>query len=303
MRDAEQYRQALFPEMPSGQGAARYRQVIVVLSCLVLLAGCSTRFLYDQLDRLVVWKVNSYVSLSGEQKDGLSERVSDYLNLVRQNDLPQLAAILESTATDVQGNQVTVESLNLGYIDMIALTDRLLAGVVPISAWLLSDLSDEQIAELFENFEELNQDMYEEYSGRSEEERRKNRNRSSIKMTQRFTGRLSREQKDLITGSLAEMEDASEEWIGYQRLWQQRFRDLIEAQPPLQEFEDELEQLFVYPRNMHTAEYRARVDRNRQRFNAMLEELIDGLTDRQRARTVDKLHGYEKMLLKLADDS
>ena len=121
-------------------------------------------------------------------------------------------------------------------------------------------------------------------------------------MAQRFTGRLSSEQKFLITDARARMADSSEEWIEYQREWQRRFRALVENPPPSQAFRDELTLLFVYPRSFHTPEYRATVDANRAIFNDMLAELLTGLTDKQRSRVVEKLDGYAGMLLKLSED-
>ena len=120
-------------------------------------------------------------------------------------------------------------------------------------------------------------------------------------MAQRFTGRLSDEQKLLITDALAEMADSSEQWIEYQREWQLRFRLLVENPPPSQEFRDEITLLFVYPRNFHTPEYRATVDANRVIFNNMLSELLNGLSNNQRSRVVEKLGGYSELLNKLSE--
>jgi len=274
-------------------------RILYIATVLLVVAGCSTRFLYNQLDSFIVWKVDDYVPLTSPQKAELKLQVSDQLEASRQDDLPRLAALLDEFAEEVESGAVTQASLDEGFVQMIALIDEFMLGIVPVAEWLLLDLSEEQVAEMFENFEELNQEMYEDYSGETAEERRENRNASAIKAAQRFTGRLTGEQKQLITDSLASMEDASEQWIEYQREWQRRFRDLVENPPPSAEFRQELTQLLVYPRSFHSAEYRAIVDSNRQIANAMMAELITGLSDRQRARAVDKLRGYSELLKKL----
>ena len=274
-------------------------RIFYIATVLLVVAGCSTRFLYNQLDSFIVWKVDDYVPLTSPQKAELKLQVSDQLEASRQDDLPRLAALLDEFAEEVESGAVTQASLDEGFVQMIALIDEFMLGIVPVAEWLLLDLSEEQVAEMFENFEELNQEMYEDYSGETAEERRENRNASAIKAAQRFTGRLTGEQKQLITDSLASMEDASEQWIEYQREWQRRFRDLVENPPPSAEFRQELTQLLVYPRSFHSAEYRAIVDSNRQIANVMMAELITGLSDRQRARAVDKLRGYSDLLKKL----
>jgi FtsZ-interacting cell division protein YlmF len=272
----------------------------LALLTLLLITGCSTRFIYNQLDTLIVWKVGDYVSLRKDQKADLKEQLSDRLDYVRLNELPQLADILEETSLQVETGDVTRGMLDDGYVRLMALYDEFMLGIIPVSEWFLLSLSEEQVTELFENLEKLNQEMYEDYSGRTAEERRENRNKSAIKMTQKFTGRLREEQKELIENSLERMADSSEQWIVYQRAWQIRFRALIEDQPPSAEFHEELTLLFVYPRSLHSEEYRAIVDANRQIFNEMMVELLNGLDDNQRHRVIDKLDGYADTLNKLA---
>ena len=276
-------------------------QLLLLVFLVAGLSACSTRFLYNKIDSFVVWKVGGFVSLTGEQKDELKQQLGDQLEVVRLDELPRVATVLDEAARGIEADEVTPEVLDDGYQQMLAIFDEFMLGIVPVSEWFLLSLSEEQVAELFENLEELNQEMYEDYSGPTDEERRENRNKSAIKMAQRFTGRLSAEQKFLITDALAQMADSSEEWIDYQREWQRRFRTLVEDPPPSQEFRDELTLLFVYPRHFHTPEYRATVDANRQIFNNMLAELLDGLTDKQRSRVVEKLDGYAGMLSKLSE--
>jgi hypothetical protein len=274
---------------------------LIVILLLISVTACSTRFLYNKIDTFVVWKIGSFVSLSKAQKEELKLQVGDQLEQVRQDELPRVAQVLDEAARGIESGYVTPEMLDDGYQQMLALLDEFMLGIVPVSEWLLLSLSDEQVEELFENLEELNQEMYEDYSGPTDEERRENREKSAIKMAQRFTGRLSDEQKLLITESLAKMADSSVEWIDYQREWQRRFRDLVENPPPSQAFRAELTQLFVYPRNFHTPEYRATVDANRKIFSDMMAELLTGLTDKQRSRVVEKLDGYKEILTKLSE--
>jgi len=275
---------------------------VALLALFVALAGCSSRFLYNKLDTFIVWKVGDFVSLEKEQKAELKQRLGDQLEFIRTNEMPLIAAGLRDTALEIETTYVTPEMLDRRYQESMALFDKLMLGIVPVSEWFLLSLSDEQVDELFENLEEINQEMYEDYSGSTDEERRKNRNKSAVKFVQRFTGRLSSEQKLLITDALASMADSSEQWIDYQREWQQRFRTLIVDQPPTDQFRAELTTLFVYPRSFHTDEYRAKVDANRLIFNDMMAELINSLSDSQRNRMVDKIEGYAKLLSRLSED-
>jgi FtsZ-interacting cell division protein YlmF len=203
-------------------------------------------------------------------------------------------------AEDINSRAVTPQMVDARFHEMSTMMEAVMTGIVPDSEWLLQSLSDEQIRELSENLAELNEEMYEEYSGRTEEERRERRNKSSVRAIQRFTGRLTEAQKELVTSALQRMTDSSEQWIGYQREWQQRFTDLITNPPPGEEFREQLTVLLVYPRRFHSPEYTAAVEANRAIFNIMMADLLNGLSDRQCARMTETVTEYAETLNRLS---
>jgi hypothetical protein len=278
------------------------RNVRLAAMLLVLLgiSACSSRFFYNRIDWFVVWKVGDYVTLTDTQKADLKADLGDHLEYVRVNEMPRVADLLSNTAREVEAGYITAGMLDTRYNEMLVVLDEFMLGIVPLSMNFLRSLDEQQIQELFEKLEETNQEMYEEYSGRTPEEREKNRNKSAIKSTQEWTGRLSSEQKQILKDALARMTDSSEQWITYQREWQRRFRTLIIERPPEDEYLEELTQLFVSPRDLHSRAYRDQVDANRAILNVALAELLTGLTDRQRKRAVKKLDGYAKDLTKLS---
>jgi hypothetical protein len=273
---------------------------LAVVFTLLLFTACTTNFFYERIDWFVVWRVNKYIPLDSEQKASLKADVGQRLEEMRGIELPRVAALLQQTAIDINSGYVTAEMIDARYHEMLAEFDQFMLGIVPISMRLLRSLDEDQVAELFANFEDANKEMYEDYSGRTAEEREKNRNKSAIKSTEQWTGRLDSEQKLLVKAALAEMDDASEQWIEYQRQWQQRFRTLIETRPPEAEYRQELTQLFVYPRESHSDVYRAKVEANRAILNNMLAELLTNLSDKQRKRMVGELNGYADDMTKLS---
>ena len=207
-----------FRTMLNNRGVRR----LAVISTVLLFTACSTNFFYERIDWFVVWQVNKYIPLKDEQKATLKADIGQRLEEMRSTELPRISGLLQQTALDVNSRYVTAEMIDGRYHEMLAEFDQFMLAIVPISMRLLRSLDEEQVAELFANLEEINKEMYEEYSGRTAEEREKNRNKSAIKSTQQWTGRLNGEQKLLIKDALAEMDDASEQWIEYQRQWQEK---------------------------------------------------------------------------------
>jgi hypothetical protein len=276
------------------------RWLIIVIAAL-FVAGCSARFVYERVDWLVVWYIGGYVTLTDAQKESLQADVQTHLDYVRVNQLPPAAALLRKTAQEIEAGYITPQMIDSRYQEMLAQFDEFMLRVVPLSMRFLLSLDDEQTDELFENLDDINEEMYEEYSGRTAEEREKNRNKSAIRSMRQWVGTLRPSQKELLTDALARMDDASEQWIDYQREWQRRFRTLVETRPPEDEYLEELTNLFVYPRNFHTDEYRAIVDSNRAILNEALAELLTNLGNRQRSRMVKRLNGYADDLTKIAE--
>lgn len=281
--------------------AAAARRVLLLALLAVILSACTTRFLYNKIDTFIIWKVNGFVSLTADQKEALKTDIQTLLDAARLNDMPRVAALLDDVAREFETGPVTATQIDQRYRDFMTEYDAFMLSIVPPTERFLRGLSDEQIEELFANLDEVNDEMYEEYSGRTPEEREANRNKSAIRGMQNFTGRLTDEQQLLITDALARMEDASEQWIEYQRLWQQQFRQLVTARPPAPEYERRLTTLLVYPRSLHSAEYLAIVESNRVILNDMLSELFTGLTERQRTRLVRKVDDYAELLRGLAE--
>ncbi len=275
-------------------------RLAAVVLLLLTVSACSTRFFYNRIDWFVVWKLGDYVTLTDTQKADLKKDLKDHLEYVRINDMPRVVELLNKTAREVESGYISTDMIDSRYSELLVIYDDFMLGIVPLSMRFLRSLDDEQVQELFEKFEEVNQEMYEEYSGRTPEEREKNRNKSAVKSVENWTGRLHSEQKQILKDALTRMSDSSEQWITYQREWQRRFRMLIVERPPKDEYRAELTQLFVFPRELHSELYKNQVDSNREILNVALVELLNGLTDKQRRRTVKKLDGYAKDLTKLS---
>lgn len=289
---------------PTGRARSRRPRLAVVtlLACLVL-GGCTARLLYDRVDWFIVWKIQGFVSLTREQESALKNDIQAHLDFVRVNELPWLASLLEQTAREIETGYVTPDMIDARYFELMAVYDEFMLGIVPPAQRFLRSLSPGQVEELSASLTELNDEMYEEYSGRTAEQREENRNRAAIRGIEDFTGRLDDEQREIIRAGLARMADASEQWIANQREWQRRFRELIETRPPPDQYKAQLTELFVYPRHFHSAEYRARVDSNRLVFNEMFAELVNSLDERQREKMVRKIEKYVKTLRGLAESA
>ncbi len=268
------------------------RRWSVLLLCLIL-AGCSaTRIIYNKLDWLLVGYVSDFFTLNDEQKDWLGEAIERNLQWHRRDQLPKYAQFLRELEHDISSDVVTVRKLEHHHTEFIILWDKLILKTMPDISAFFRTLSQPQIEEFIVSLEESNQEMWEEYGGKTPEERRLNRQESAIDGLKRAFGRLSGTQKDLVRSYQADLHDVSVEWIAGRRQWQQDFRDLIVEQPSDPEFSDRLQRLLLEPNHDDGVDYRRRVDENRHTMMSMMAALSAELTARQRKRFSTRLNKY-----------
>ena len=67
----------------------------ILLFSLVFLVGCSsTTFIYNRLDFLLPWYLESYVDLNQEQRKNLNELLEPFFEWHREEELPKYAEII-----------------------------------------------------------------------------------------------------------------------------------------------------------------------------------------------------------------
>ena len=273
------------------QHRARARLPWLILLCIVVTGCSATRLMYNQLDWVIVWYLNGFFSLNEEQEEQLRESVIRNLEWHRSTQLPKYAAFCRELDQEM-GGTLTPEILERRYEKMIVLWDEFILQALPdFSAFFLS-LDQAQIEEFIDNLEENNEELWEEFAGKSAEERIERRQKQAIKGIKRAVGRLNGDQKELIRAYTANMHDNSVEWMEGRQAWQADFRSLILNRPPEPAFSEGMKKLMLDPNRKDDSDYRRKVDENRQTVFAMFTALSEQFTDKQRNRLSARLNNY-----------
>ncbi len=273
----------------------------ILLALILTLSGClGTKFIYNQLDWFITWRLGSFFSLEADQKHQLRETVERNLNWVRIQQMPDYAQLLRELARDIDDDSLTVERIDAHYQTMQVLVDQFLHHVVPDAAKFLAGLSPEQVEILIGNLQKNNKKLWDEYAGSTPEKRRQQREKAIIRIVQRFTGRLDDAQKALVEAHVSRMHDNSREWMEGRERWQQNFRQLLLKSPPADEYAQQLMNMSLDPNRVDADDYRRKVQENQQILMELIAALSASLSDRQRERTVKRLNGLANDLEGLA---
>jgi len=280
-------------------GGSLYSLVAAALLCVTVLSSC-TGIVYNRVDWVVSWYVSDLVTLDGRQKVALSRLVDKTMAWHRETELPRYVTLLERLAAE-SGQPFGAAALEAHYQEVSRLLDDFARRAAPDVAGFLRTLNRDQVREMRGNFAEANEELWEDYGGATAAERSTRRTKNAVRALQRFTGRLTGEQRRLLASNLSRMHDVSPQWLERRRHWQERFLELVDAPPAENTFAEALLDLALNPNQFDDADYRRKVDENRLIVMKTLSELSRSFTLQQRNRLRDRFLDLAQDLQKISD--
>ncbi len=272
--------------------AAQFKWLIAMMFMVLFLSGCTVQLAYNNLDRLVLRWIDQKVELNADQSRLVREALNENLDWHCREHLPQYVGLLESLNTDLQDGQVDKERLyELG--DQIAAFGRELIEVsVPIAVQLMASLSDDQVQQLSESFEQSNQDLIDRLSEPDQADVQAERADRMEQRLKRFMGRLTDDQRTRIDEWASAYQETEGHQLAYAYQWQAALGDALDVRddnPQL--FAERIEILFDAGRGWDDG-YRSAVEFNQALSWAMLSDVLALSNDRQRQRLSRKLRSY-----------
>jgi hypothetical protein len=271
--------------------------LVAVVLVTAGLGGC-TRFVLNQLDWVAVWYVNGYVRLDDQQKALVRDSVRRNVIVFRTEQLPGFLAVLGEMRADL-GVTMTPALVGRRFGELEALGRQTVGLMVPDTVLLLRSLSPAQVDELFATFADNAEELAEEYSGSTPEQRRERQARTVLKMTRRMTGSLTPAQEQLVRDHLGQLHDLAPQWLERRSNWQQALRTTLDGDREPPEFDRQVASLVLDPDQFDAAAYRHKVDENRIVIYEMVAALMQSLSPVQRAHVDRRLAEYERNLLAL----
>jgi Family of unknown function (DUF6279) len=275
---------------------------VPLLIGVLAIAGCSSRFVYNRLDTLATWYLESLVSLNDAQRSELKSWLESTLAWHRQSELARYAAFVNDVSISFAQPQerATYDAMRERFQGLLA---DLVKQTAPEASQLLSGLSPQQVEELLENMAEKTRDSTEESAEAvAENEWRPEQTRDLVRQVKRWTGAVTPEQKRLIAQTVEQLEPTYEEWAESQQAWRDALRAALmtqttsETQPP-----PGVVALLEKPSQHWTTPYSQKVARNRERYQQLLMDLDATLTAGQRQHLRAELTNLAQQLTRLAN--
>lgn len=275
-------------------------QCAATSAAVLLLVGCSlVQVAYNNLDWVIPWYVDDYVTLRGPQERLLNELVRKELGWHRTTQLPRYAAWLEELSQDVASG-FTDARLTQHLARFEEFRKALMLETATHTATLLATLSQAQIEELFDNFEAYNRRFYEEYIGESPEELQQRRIERMEGVFADWLGPLTARQRAAIAHWSRQRGSIAPALLAYRERWQARLGELLVYRTDEPRFTRDMQLLFVNPHLYSPATYLEKRERNIVLGKELFLAIMDEATPAQRARLRQKLEKYARDVIQLS---
>ncbi len=273
------------------------------LSLLVLLlfslTGCAVKFVYNQLDWLIPWYLDDYVTLDPLQEVKFDAQLESYLRWHRTQQLPEYADFLQWVA------EASEDGFDRNEVDQIQLRSQAFADILfrrlgPSMVELLQQLTDAQIEEMYVNFAAENDEFREKYIEQKVVKQRFKRGKDIRKFIERWTGQLDDEQQLLIREWSQNYQLMGAEFIQSRLDWQARLKAALQKRQNTVAFETAVLELFAQRRMGRSDEYWERFEFNQQLIKQLYLDIDKTLSPSQRQRSIAKLNAYAQDFRELA---
>ncbi|HTU67968.1 MAG TPA: DUF6279 family lipoprotein [Steroidobacteraceae bacterium] len=263
------------------------------------LTGCGTRFVYNRLDFLTHYYLANQVTLDDSQSRALQSDVDDFFAWHRRSELPRYAGFLDRAASDAV-RPVSVSQFAAGRREVETFMQTAVSHAAPDAARWLNGLRPAQLDELFASFAEKERKARAEACDGSRTKRRDKATGKFVENAEQWTGKLSRQQRQLIVSSLAAMESDDCDELDVRAQARLEFRALVDRYRNRPEFADRIAAFLAHPEQRGDADYRRARAADRARFLTLLADLNHSLTPAQREHTVEKLRSTASEIRGLA---
>lgn len=264
----------------------------VLIAIIILLSGCSTKFTYNNLDWLIHWYIDDYVSLSDKQEALFDDYFADWRQWHRSEELSKYIDHLNLLKGDLQSEKLSAVQIETHLSNGRKHWERLRNHVSPDLAVLAEGLTDEQVNSLFDEIKEENDEIREslkEFEELSPEEQQEERLDSIEDGVSEFIGRLNAEQKAIVKRYAAQFTSTRALWLRYRQDFQQATRQMIDNRGENPHFKKEFVALMTHPDTFRSEAFIQLRDQNTKTYSKMAEVLFTTLDKKQKSKLRNKI--------------
>ncbi|MEF1183769.1 DUF6279 family lipoprotein [Vibrio sinaloensis] len=272
------------------------RAGLVTLMCCLLLVGCGTKFVYNNMDWLLIEYLEDYVDLNSDQESLIEQRVALLSEWHRSEEIPNYVEHLDELMT-LDLKNLTAAQLNAQEEKLRAHTERIVKRVAPDLAQLIHKLSDEQVDELMDNIRVRHSKYKAKYSQLNEEEVRQVYAERIAESMENWLGRLTKDQERLVEQWSNDLQITTSDWSDHQTNLRIRISQLLNQRSDLNVIEQEMNTLLVDSESLYSPMLRSKIEHNRDVATRYIVEIATQASDKQIEHYRKELSDWKEIAL------
>lgn len=276
---------------------------IIILTLCYLLASCSTKFAYNNIDWLIHWYIDDYVDLTDQQKLKFDENLDNWLQWHKTQELSKYSAHLENLIQQVSDDTLDYDDIEAHRVVVrqywFNARSKAADGLVDIA----SSLSSEQLTNIFIELnrqKEKENKEFEKIKALPPEKRKKRWVKRNEKNMRRWLGRLNEKQKQVVEKYYDEFKPSRDLWFQYEQDYQQALRELFVLYQGHTEFKPRLHNMIVEPQQFRSEELSEVIEYNSRVSQRLMLELYQLSSNKQKRKLVAELNDLREDILSIA---
>lgn len=266
----------------------RIWRIAAVLLLTWAASGCGIKFAYNNLDRFAHWTMDDYMSLDPQQKAYFDAQLDVLLYWHRTRQLPQYAAQLRQ-ADRALADGASVEELHVFRDDVEQWWRAIQNAALPMMSELLYSATDAQLDQFAAQYEKDTDKYNRPYIKLSLEKRRARWAKEYREGMEYFTGRLNKQQRELIASLQDRYAPDEAAWAAYRARFGKALVALVRKREPYAKFALQLKEMVKNREDWYGEAYRASLDANAALYTDVSVALLNSLDSEQHARLSARL--------------
>ena len=261
---------------------------------ILLVTSCSgLKLSYSQLDWFIPAYIDQHISLEDEQYRLIENRIEALLSWHCSTQLARYSSWLNSIADDMKNDRLQLDRIRQHQQVLVSFWSELKVTVYPDLFKLIGTITDQQLIELKEAFDDKNEDLKQDYVDQRRDEVLELLIERMEERIERWVDDLEPAQKEIIKRWGAKVVGDQHLWLKQREIWQSLFLDVMKnnKENP-EELKVQLKDLFLNPEQFWTEDYRRHVERYRLSQLVLLRDLIQTITKDQREYFLEKVSSY-----------
>lgn len=256
------------------------RKVGLLLIICSALIGCSSKFVYNNMDWLLIEYLEDYVELDNAQEDLVERKIEVLSEWHRREEIPHYIDHLDELMA-IEPRSFTIEQLQAQQDKIQQHSLRLVARIAPEMYALARELSDSQVDELMDSIRVRHTKYKKKYQKLSEVEIKARYKERIVDSLETWMDDLTQDQSNIVDDWVDELYVTTDDWINYQTNMRIEMNSLLDHRLNVASFQPQFNKLMFNPDSLYPPHLEEKIEYNKKIGNQYLVRVINAMTDEQ----------------------